>query len=194
MGNWVNSGAINRKKCLTMILTDVQSFGVTQGQSLHWSRNPKRAFFQRHLLDDCNNDNYFVTDQRLLGLVGEWCEPQPPRLWRTWLLHIQIINPVGESVVIQYRNQKNEIYGNTKAIVPILFLDWRNHRSTCLHPPPCCLGFHQSFCNSSTNCRPHTSFRVASGWLGIICLATHSLSFFLHLSTNKKHFTLSNIK
>ena len=47
--------------------------------------------------DESNNND--VTDQRLLGLAGQWCEPQSPRLWGTRLLHFQIIKPVGETVI-----------------------------------------------------------------------------------------------
>ena len=39
-----------------------------------------------------------ITDQRLLGLVGQRSEPQPPRLWGTRLLHFPIIESMGESL------------------------------------------------------------------------------------------------
>ena len=65
----------------------------------------KDDFTLRHLYVRHNNNN--VTDERLLGLVGEWCEPQPPRLWGTRLLHLQIICTVGENVNLNMH--KNEM-------------------------------------------------------------------------------------
>ena len=58
-------------------------------------------------------------------------------------------------------------YVHMQCYVPVFFLGWRDHCSTCLDPPPRRLGSQQAFSNSSTNCRAHKSFRVAPGWLGI---------------------------
>ena len=73
-------------------------------------------------------------------------------------------------------------YVHMQCYVPVFFLGWRDHCSTCFDPPPRRLGSQQAFRNSSTNCRAHKSFRVAAGWIGIIFHHSRYLFTFFYIN------------